>query len=78
MADEVLLIPLYDECINRPKLSEQKNPFDYSSSPHKWGRNNQANQGGSNILLYILGVFPFVQPVLHAPSYKDHARAITL
>ena len=33
---------LYDECIDRPKLTEQKNPFDYTvPPPHKWGRNKK-------------------------------------
>ena len=32
------LIFLYDENIDRPKLSEQKNPFEYIVPPHKWGR----------------------------------------
>ena len=33
---------LYDEYIDRPKLTEQKkNPFEYIvPPPHKWGRNN--------------------------------------
>ena len=32
------LTSLYDEYIDRPKLSEQKNPIQvYCSSPHKWG-----------------------------------------
>ena len=32
---------LYDEYIDRPKLTEQKKPiWVYSSSPHKYGRNN--------------------------------------
>ena len=35
------LIFLYYEYIDGPKLSEQKKPiWVYSSSPHKWGRNN--------------------------------------
>ena len=45
-----IMIPLtflYDEYIDRPKLSEQKKPiWVYISSPpppppHKWGRNNK-------------------------------------
>ena len=32
---------LYDEYIDRPKLSEQKKPIWVYSSPHKWGRNNK-------------------------------------
>ena len=37
---------LCNEYIDRPKLSEQKNPFEYiappppTPPPHKWGRNN--------------------------------------
>ena len=35
---------LYDEYIDRPKLSEQKKTiWVYSSSPLKRGRNNKAN-----------------------------------
>ena len=33
---------LYDEYIDWPKLTEQKNPFEYivpPPPPHKWGRN---------------------------------------
>ena len=37
----IALAFLYDEYIDRPKLSEQKNPFEYSSFAHKWGRNNK-------------------------------------
>ena len=37
----ILLKVLYDEYIDRPKLTEQKKPIRvYSSPPHKWGRNN--------------------------------------
>ena len=33
---------LYDEYIDRPKLTEQKKPIRvFSSFPHKWGRNNK-------------------------------------
>ena len=39
------MIPLtffYDEYIDRPKLTEQKNPFEYIVPlPHKWGRNKK-------------------------------------
>ena len=44
-----LMIPLTflsDEYIDQPKLSEQKNPFDYlvpPPPPHKWGRNKKRN-----------------------------------
>ena len=42
--DKLLMIPLsilYDECIDRPKLTEEKkNSWAYSSSPAKVGRNN--------------------------------------
>ena len=31
---------LYDEYIDRPKLTEQKNPFDYIVPPPQVGRNN--------------------------------------
>ena len=40
-----VMIPLTflnDECIDRSKSSERKNPIEYivAPSPHKWGRNN--------------------------------------
>ena len=31
---------LYDKYINRPNMSEQKNPFEYiAPPPNKWGQN---------------------------------------
>ena len=39
------LTTLYDEYIDRPKLTEQKKPLEYivPPSPLKWGRNNKRN-----------------------------------
>ena len=36
------LIILYDEYIDRSKLSEQKKPSSVYSPPLKWGRNNNS------------------------------------
>ena len=33
---------LYDEYIDRPKLSEQKNPYEYIVPPSQVGRNNES------------------------------------
>ena len=41
------MIPLtipYDEYIDRPKLSEQKNPFENIVHPPNWGRNNNTTK----------------------------------
>ena len=36
------LIFLYNEYLDRPQICEQKKHIRvYSSSPHKWGRNNK-------------------------------------
>ena len=37
---------LYKECIDRPKLSEQKNSFEYivPPSPIKWVRNKNSDE----------------------------------
>ena len=40
------LISLYNECIDRLKLSEQKNPFEYivRPSPLKWGSEQNVDE----------------------------------
>ena len=44
---------LCDEYIDRPKLTEQKNPFEYivPPPPHKWGRNKNED---ANVWFLIL------------------------
>ena len=45
---------LYDEYIDRPQLSEQKKTiWVYSSSPHKWGRNNNSSYTCISFLLFF-------------------------
>ena len=38
------LIFLYDDYSDRPKLSEQKNPFEYIVSPRQVGQNKNTSQ----------------------------------
>ena len=46
---------LCDEYVDRPKLTEQKNPFEYIvPPPDKWGRNNDeiGSKSTSNKILW--------------------------
>ena len=47
---------LYDEYIDRPKLSEQKNPFEYIIPPSQVGSEQQAEL---RIILYHLLNLPY-------------------
>ena len=54
---------LYDEYIDRPKLTEQKKPiWVYSSSPHKWGRNNYTEMTDfASFLFTISWLDPYIR-----------------